>query len=159
MITFAANNDLFRKRKRVYRACENCKKRRVRLQIRRFRLKFTNWNRSDAHTRLMGKKQSQRRPQMLIPHQWTTHLIRTTMLPALPQAEVGDEIQMPLVGLPALLSSMARQGRRRSFLTKHPERLRCLTNAVTGCQEIPSAGRLHALKMSTRQRTAHWSII
>ncbi|KAF2432812.1 hypothetical protein EJ08DRAFT_584845 [Tothia fuscella] len=30
MITFAANNELFRKRKRVYRACENCKKRRKR---------------------------------------------------------------------------------------------------------------------------------
>lgn len=29
IITFAANNDLFRKRKRVYRACEACKKRRV----------------------------------------------------------------------------------------------------------------------------------
>ncbi|KAE9979130.1 hypothetical protein EG328_001071 [Venturia inaequalis] len=30
VITFAANNDLFRKRKRVYRACESCKKRRKR---------------------------------------------------------------------------------------------------------------------------------
>ncbi|KAI9698624.1 MAG: hypothetical protein M1820_007423 [Bogoriella megaspora] len=30
MITFAADNDLFRKRKRVYRACESCKKRRKR---------------------------------------------------------------------------------------------------------------------------------
>ncbi|KAF1813036.1 hypothetical protein P152DRAFT_336219 [Eremomyces bilateralis CBS 781.70] len=30
IITFAANNDLFRKRKRVFRACESCKKRRKR---------------------------------------------------------------------------------------------------------------------------------
>ncbi|QDS75502.1 hypothetical protein FKW77_004871 [Venturia effusa] len=30
VITFAANSDLFRKRKRVYRACESCKKRRKR---------------------------------------------------------------------------------------------------------------------------------
>lgn len=30
MITFAANNEFFRKRKRVHKACDSCKKRRVR---------------------------------------------------------------------------------------------------------------------------------
>lgn len=58
VITFAANNDLFRKRKRVYRACESCKKRRVCCLPRSNSQDsmLTKAFRSDAPTLLMEKR-------------------------------------------------------------------------------------------------------
>jgi hypothetical protein len=57
IITFAANNDLFRKRKRVYRACESCKKRRVSAatETKNFFLMMVDECRNAAHIHSMVK--------------------------------------------------------------------------------------------------------